>query len=105
MNFMRKVSLINISLLLIYSLFSRLYTQLTMLPNHHYGANYEPLGVMLMILIPLSGQIIANFVWGLVLIFSKDTEQKEKGKVFLLNSLLLLLIGFPTCLGAGTIKL
>lgn len=105
MSFIKKTILINITLLFSYSFLSRLYTQLTMLPNHNYGANYEPLGVMLMILFPLTGQIIANFVWGLVLIFSKDIEKKEKGKVFLLNSLLLLLIGFPTCLGAGTIKL
>jgi hypothetical protein len=104
MNFMKKVGLVNILLLLIYSLSTRLYVQLNLPSNYRYGANYESLSVMMMILIPLTIQIIANFVWGLVLIFSKDIEQKEKGKVFLLNSLLLLLIGFPTCLGSGVIN-
>lgn len=102
MSFIKKVSLINIFILLSFSTFSRIYIQSTMLSGR-YGANYEPLGVMMMILFLLTFQIIVNGAWGLVLIFSKESEKKEKGKVFLLNSLLLLLIGFPTCFGAGSI--
>lgn len=82
----KKITLINIIVLFSYSFLSRIY---------------DIDLAMLIILLLLSIQVMANFVWGLVLIFSKDTEQKEKSKVFLLNSLLILLIGVPTCFGAG----
>lgn len=94
MTYLKKISIVNIIVLLILCIFAPIYVSTTS------SNGYRSLGIIVTLMFFMSIQFIINLVLS-IQIFSKDKNLKEKGKSHLLNCLLILLIGFPSCLLSG----
>lgn len=87
-----KITKINILILVISFLAINVYSRT------NYSRPDMVYGLLVFLAMAISIQVFINLVLFLFKIFSKDPEKKEDGKIFLLNALLILLIGFPSCL-------
>lgn len=85
------ITKINLLIFLTIFVVVNIYTKSTM-TNHERG--YALLAYLAM---GLGLQFLINLLMSYS-IFSKDPDKKERGKIFLLNALIILLIAFPSCI-------
>lgn len=88
---LKRITTINFIILFISFVFVSIFMKTT----SRTGYIYVEMALYLSIIIFI--HFLVNFILS-IKIFSKNEETKEKGKVYLLNSILILAVGFPSCL-------
>ena len=97
MDEVRKVAKINLIILFIYSLIIIVGFRLSS------SSTEIAYTILFYMAVAIALQILINLIFA-IKIFSKDPEEKKWGKAHLLNSLIILSIGFPTCLAGVSFK-
>ena len=90
---LKKFAMINFIIIVIYSILIRVFVVLNFGPGEYKG-----LGVAIFSMFAVGLHFLILFLPGIINIFSNKPEKKEKGKLILLTSITVLLIGFPTCI-------
>lgn len=93
MSYLKKISFINFILLFGVSIIFIIYFR----NFYDYPHNEQTFMISVCLAVLIILQLIINLGFSISL-FSKDPEKKEKGKAHLLNFLLILVIGYPTCM-------
>jgi len=91
MHQLKKIAGINLILMLVYSVIIQLAVQ-----NTGGNGSYQGLGVALFSMFVIGAHVGINLIIALVFFFKNNNAQ---GKVFLLSSIILLLIGLSACFG------
>jgi Na+/proline symporter len=92
MNPLKKIASINMGILLIYTLLSRLADS--------SGGQYKGLGFMIFMMIAIGVHVLVNII---LCLFHFARKNKELGRAYLISGILVLLIGFSACLGIASL--
>jgi hypothetical protein len=92
MNPLKKIAAINMAILLVYTLLSRL--------ADNSGGQYNGLGFMIFMMFGIGLHVLVNIIACLIYFARKN---KELGRAYLISGILVLLIGFSACLGIASL--
>lgn len=92
MNPLKRIAAINMAILLVYTLLSRL--------ADNKGGQYKGLGFMIFMMIGIAVHVLVNII---LCLFHFARKNKELGRAYLISAILVLLIGFSACLGLASL--
>ena len=93
MNALKKIGGINLLILLVYTLILGVAT-------HESSGQYKGLGTMMALALVISIHVCVTVIMS---IYYFVRSNKANGKAYLLSGLLVLVVGFSACIGAGSI--